>query len=337
METTLLFALIVLVALAAFAFVVQSWLGAQRRDILASQQATEQRLQGLDRRFDAVQQSVGQSLGSTAETMTRIGEQLGALGKSAERILEVGQDISALQDILQAPKLRGGFGELLLERLLEQVLPGGYSSQHRFRGGDAVDAVIRLRGGLVPVDSKFPLESFNRMSAADSDEDRRRLRREFERAVRVHVEAVARYIRPDEGTLDFALMYIPAERVFYELATSDGEDPTGGVFSYAQERRVFPVSPATMYVYVASIGLGLRGMRVEEKAREIIDHLGRLTQEFGRFQREFEILGGHVDSAKKKYDSLSGQAERFANRLAVPLEHEEAPGGEDGQPYLLVG
>jgi DNA recombination protein RmuC len=331
-----------LVLLGLIGLAVQSWSAGQRReirqDLAATGQAMEQRLQGIDQRFnqrlDTIQVSLGQSMSSTTETIGRIHEQLGALGKSAERILEVGQDIASLQDLLQPPRLRGGFGELLLERLLEQVVPGAYALQHRFRGGEAVDAVIRLGAGLVPVDSKFPLEGFNRLAAADTDDDRRRLRREFSRSARFHVDAVAGYIRCDEGTLDFALMYIPAERVFYELATSDGEEPGGELFTHAQQRRVFPVSPATMYIYLTSIALGLRGLRVEERAREVIDHLDRLTLEFGRFLREFEVLGGHIDNSKKKYDTLSLQAARFSDRMALSHVSDAGPDG-NGHPRLL--
>src|SRR4030042_2704805 len=132
--------------------------------------------------------------------MENIVNQLEGRRGSCDRILEVGQSISSLQDILSPPKLRGGFGEMLLERLLAQILPqANYEFQHRFRSGEAVDAVIRLGPSLVPVDAKFPMESFNRVLAAASDDERTKLRRGFVRAVRGHVDNVAKYIRPDEG------------------------------------------------------------------------------------------------------------------------------------------
>jgi DNA recombination protein RmuC len=316
----------------------------RQRDVSAGQLALYQRMDGIDQRLDGIQSSVGSSLSSTAETIGRIGEQLGSLGKSADRILEVGQDIASLQDILQPPKLRGGFGEILMERLLAEIVPGRYTSQHRFRSGEVVDAVVHLAGGMVPVDSKFPLDAFARLLSAGAEDERRAHRRDFERAVRGHIDAVSRYIRADEGTLDFALMYIPAENVFYEVQRSDlaatargGAGRSSGLLAYAQERRVFPVSPSTMYMYLSAIALGLRGLRVEEQAREIIGRLGRLNDEFGRFQREFGVLGGHLEGARKKYDALSLGLQRLSDRLSLPFEDEPEPLREPDQPSLIAG
>jgi DNA recombination protein RmuC len=308
----------------------------RQRDVSAGQLALYQRMDGIDQRLDAIQGNVGRSLTSTTETIGRIGEQLGALGKSTERILEVGQDISSLQEILQAPGMRGGFGEMLMERLLADVVPGRYSTQHRFRSGEAVDAVVHLAGGMVPVDSKFPLDAFKRLLAAASESERRAARREFERAVRGHIDSVARYIRADEGTLDFALMYIPAENVYYEVQRSELA-AGGGLLAYAHERRVFPVSPSTLYMYLSAIALGLRGLRVEEQAREIIGRLGRLNEEFGRFQREFGVLGGHLEGARKKYDALSINLQRLSDRLSLPFEDEASDLDDGEQPRLVAG
>jgi len=325
-------------ACALFLLFLPGYLERRRRagdDYGAAALALLQGIDALGQRLDGVQQSLGASLGTTADTLSRIGEQLGALGKSTEQVLEVGKDIASLQDVLRPPKLRGGFGEIMMERLLAEVVPGRYVCQYRFRSGETVDAVIHLAAGMVPVDSKFPLDAFNRLLAAEDDVSRRAFRREFERAVRTHIDAVARYIKADEGTLDFALMYIPAENVFYELHRSEFGldaprlDPSGGqggpgIFAYAQERRVFPVSPSTFYTYLSAIALGLRGLQVEERARELLGHLARLRQEFDRFQRDFGVLGGHIEQAHKKYDGLNVSLARLGDRLALPLTEEEA-------------
>ncbi len=344
-----------LIAAVAFAAVLMVLLPAflerqrreMRRELSTDQLALNQRLEGLNQRLDGLQTSVGASLTGSAETIGHIREQLGALGVSTARILEVGQDIASLQDILKPPKLRGGFGELLLEQLLAEVVPGRYVCQHRFRSGETVDAVIHLSAGMVPVDSKFPLDAFSRLLASDTDEQRRRHRRDFERAVRGHIDAVARYVRADEGTLDFALMYVPAENVYYELHRAEfGLDGGGresgrgaGVFAYAQERRVFIVSPSTFYTYLSAIALGLRGLKVEERAREIIGHLGRLSQEFERFQREFGVLGGHLEGARKKYDALNIHLARLGDHITRPLDGDDLESGApaEDQPRLVAG
>jgi DNA recombination protein RmuC len=301
-----------------------------------TQQNLTQRIDALDQRLsqnlNAVQQTVSQSMASTQETIGRVGQQLGRLEQSSKQMLEVGQDIGQLQDILKPPKMRGGFGELLLENLLSQILPpANYTFQHRFRSGEMVDAVIHLGNGLVPIDSKFPLESFNRVVAAESEEERTSLRRAFLRDVRKHVDAVARYIMPDEGTFEFALMYIPAEGVYYEtFSRDDASDEQESLSAYALSRRVIPVSPNSFYGYLQAIVLGLKGLRVEERAREIIDHLARLGKEFGRFREEFDVLGTHVGRAKTKYDELDKRVERISDRLLLPLQDEWAsrPPGE---------
>ena len=302
-----------------------------------TQQSLEQRIQGLDQRMsqnlNAVQQSLSQSLASTSQTMQGIGQQLGRLEASSQRMLEVGQNIGQLQDILKPPKVRGMFGELLLENLLSQILPpDNYDFQYRFRNGQIVDAIIRLGNGLVPIDSKFPMESFSRMAAAESDEERATLRKSFLRDVRSHVDAVAKYIMPDEGTFEFALMYIPAEGVYYEtFSREDMVDGDQAPCSYALGRRVIPVSPNSFYGYLQAIVLGLKGLRVEERAREIIDHLARLGKDFESFREEFGVLGTHVGRAKSKYDDLDKRVGRLGDRLLLPLqsEWEQLPPGSE--------
>jgi DNA recombination protein RmuC len=295
----------------------------QREEMAQSLNTARQALEG---RIEGVDSRLSQSLTSTAGTMQEIGEKLGRLDTSTSQMLEVGKDISRFQDILRAPKVRGGFGEILLANLLSQILPAdNYSFQHQFRSGEKVDAIVRLGTGLVPVDSKFPMESFNRLLAAETDDERPSLRRAFLKDVRGHVDAVAKYILPDEGTFDFALMYIPAEGVYYETFFRDEKvEGAEGLWAYALERRVIPVSPNSFYAYLQAIVLGLKGMRVEERAREIIDHLGRLSNDFGRFRQEFEVLGGHIGRAKGKYDDLDKTVGRLGDKLALPLEGPSA-------------
>jgi DNA recombination protein RmuC len=217
--------------------------------------------------------------------------------------------------------MRGGFGELLLERLLEQVLPEEhYSIQHRFPSGVMVDAAVRLGNGIVPVDSKFPLEAFHRMLAAGSDEERSALRREFVRAVRKHIDAVTKYILPEDGTYPFALMYIPAENVYYEVIIKDDlADAQADLSSYALERRVIPVSPNSFYAYLQAIVLGLKGMRVEERAHEIIRHLEHLSGEYSKIQKDFSTLGSHIKNANERYADVDRSLTKFGDRLQQSL------------------
>jgi len=352
MEALIIVLLVVLVALAVAAVFVlaqrrrpqetegqrlEHQLSAMKGDLTQAISSTQQAMLTqvnhvdvkLNQRLDAMQGNIDRSLTSTSQTIGKIGEQLGELGQSTQQMLEVGRDISSLQDILRPPKLRGGFGEMLLENLLGQILPAQhYTMQHRFRSGATVDAAIHLADSLVSVDSKFPLEAFDRMLKAEHDEERAAQRRDFVRAVRGHIDAVAKYILPDEGSLPFAFMYIPAENVYYEIIVKDDLlDGRGNLSTYALEQRVIPVSPNSFYAYLQAIVLGLRGMRVEERAQEIIRHLQQLDGDFTDFREDFELVGKHLKNASDRYVEVDRAITKFGDRLAMSL-------GEPVQPPL---
>lgn len=298
----------------------------------AFQQAMEAQLGNVNSRLNSVEQGIGQSLASTAGTLQNVGVQLGQLSESAKQMLEVGKNVSRLQDILRPPQIRGGMGELMLDRLLAQILPReNYQMQYRFRSGETVDAIIRLADGLVPVDSKFPLDNFARRLESEDGEEKKQSLRAFARDVKGHIDTIARkYILPGEGTFDFALMYIPAENVYYEcIAKSEMISGDETICSYALARRVVPVSPSTFYGYLHALALGLRGLKVEDNARRIVDHLQQLDREFQRFRDEFDTLGGHITHAKGKHDQLVRQVDRIGTAISLPMEHTapELPAG----------
>jgi DNA recombination protein RmuC len=284
-------------------------------------------LDGMALMQDA-QKTMGQRLDDASRAVTEVHSQLGALGEATRRMEQVGREVAGLEQILRAPKIRGGLGEILLERLLAEILPPeSYRLQHAFRSGDKVDAAVVVAGRLVPVDSKFPLENFRRMLEESNEERRRQIRRAFLRDVRGRVDEIARkYIVPDEATFDFALMYVPAENVYYEVILRDegGEDTLLG---YALSRRVVPVSPNSFYAYLQVILLGLRGLRIEENAREILGVLGRLQTDAARLREHFDTLGRHITNAKNKYDETTTSLARLEGKL-------EDVAGRGGQPAL---
>jgi DNA recombination protein RmuC len=274
------------------------------------------------------QKTMGQRLDDASRAVTEVHGQLGALGEATRRMEQVGREIAGLEQILRAPKIRGGLGETLLERLLAEILPTeAYRLQHSFRSGDKVDAAIVVADRLVPVDSKFPLENFRRM-LEETDEDRRRQsRRAFLKDVRGRVDEIARkYIVPDESTFEFALMYIPAENVYYEVILREeaGDD---SLLGYALDRRVVPVSPNSLYAYLQVILLGLRGLRIEQNAREILAVLGRLQNDATRLREHFDTLGRHITNAKNKYDETTTSLARLEGKI-------EDVAGRGGQATL---
>ncbi|MGH7845389.1 MAG: DNA recombination protein RmuC [Candidatus Binatia bacterium] len=272
------------------------------------------------------QQTLGERLDKAAEVVGNVQRSLGGLEEANRKIYEVGKDIASLQEILRAPKLRGGLGEFFLGDLLAQILPPDhFQLQFAFKSGEKVDAAIKLGGSLVPVDSKFPLENFKRIIDGTTDEEKNRARRQFVNDVKKHVDAIAsKYIVPDEGTYDFALMYIPAENVYYETIIKD--DALGGektISQYALGKKVVPVSPNSFYAYLQAIVLGLRGMKVEERAREILQVLSRLEGDFSRFKEEFGILGRHLGHAQSSFQSAEKRLDQFGQKLLGAVEDRE--------------
>lgn len=266
---------------------------------------------------DALSKTVGERIADTTKVFGDVKEKLGELTQRTAQIQEVGKDISHLQEILRAPKFRGGFGELLLERLLADILPReNYSLQHRFRSGETVDAVIRIGENLVPIDSKFPLEDFERIVAAESEEEQVALRKQFTRTIKKHIDTVTKYILPDEKTFDFALMYIPAENVYYETILR-GYAEESEIYSYTLQKRVIPVSPNSFYAYLQVIILGLKGLHIESAAREILGHLGRLQGDLQDFQEDYELIGRHISHAASKHTEAETKLTRLSGRLEL--------------------
>ena len=255
---------------------------------------------------------------------------LGELGQATQRVADVGKDIAGLEQILKSPKMRGGLGETLLEQLLTQVLPPKhFELQHPFRSGDKVDAVVRISGLQVPVDAKFPLENFRRMLGEPEEERRRAFRKAFTRDVKNRVEEIAKkYILPDEGTFDFALMYVPAENVYYETIVKDDEGEEDSIAAYALDRKVVPVSPNSFYAYLQVIVLGLRGLRIEANAREIQNDLLRLAGDLERVKDHFAKLGQHLANTQKQFTD----AERDLSRFETKLEAVERKGERSALP-----
>ena len=271
--------------------------------------------------LEGVHTTVGERLDNATRVFGEVRESLGSLDQRAQQIFEVGKDIASLQEILKAPKMRGGLGELFLENLLEQIMPRKdfYTLQYSFKSGERVDAVIRIGKKLVPVDSKFPMESFSRFIGADNDEDKKRAKKEFVKAVREHINSIAdKYILPDEDTYDFALMYIPAENVYYEAVIKDDDFGEGkSIFSHAISRKVIPVSPNSFYAYLQVIILGLRGLGIEEKTQEVIKKLVTLKGSLEKFKVDFDKMGTHIENIKSSYDRAENRLEKFGNKLST--------------------
>lgn len=291
----------------------------------AQTQRVNEQLRENQQSLVGTNKAVGERLDNAARVVGELKHQLGELGEATKQVFFVGKDIASLQEILRAPKLRGGLGELFLGDLLAQLFPTGhYTLQYRFKNGDIVDAIVRLRDDkLVPIDAKFPLENFRKMLDAPVEDEKTAFRKQFVNDVKKHIDKIAKsYILPDEGTLDFALMYVPAENIYYETIIRGDEH---SIMNYAYERRVIPVSPNTFFAYIQSILLGLRGMQVEKSAALILKNLERLRGDLAKFNTDFELVGTHLTRAKNSYEESFKRLNRFEDKLtlASPSEFPE--------------
>ncbi len=236
-----------------------------------------------------------------------------------------------MQELLKSPKLRGGLGELFLSDLLGQIFPKDkFTLQYAFKSGEKVDAVIHVRDGLkIPVDSKFPLENFKKMAEEDDEKRREQAKRAFVSDVKKRIDEIAtKYILPDEGTLDFALMYVPAENVYYEMIVKD-QKSDGNLSGYAFAKKVIPVSPNTFFIYLQTILIGLKGFQIEKQAGEILAHLSRLRGDFEKFGTDFALVGKHINHARSSYENSEKRFDRFSDKLSQveslssPEEHKK--------------
>jgi DNA recombination protein RmuC len=275
------------------------------------------RIESLAATQHDVPRALAEGSAEQARSLGEVQQQLVRLSEATTRLESMGKAVSEVQELLRVPRLRGTLGETWLEELLRQVFPATlYDLQHTYKSGDRVDAVIKVGDRLVPIDSKFPLEACERMLAAEGD-DAVRERKAFQRSIRDRVDEIARkYIRPEEGTYNFALMYVPAENVYYEaVIRGDRAGEGGGVVSYALDRKVIPVSPNTFYAYLVAILHGLQGLEVEERALEILDSLGGLRQQFAHYRRAYELVGRHLTNVLKQYDETGRQFDLIQRQL----------------------
>jgi DNA recombination protein RmuC len=186
-----------------------------------------------------------------------------------------------------------------------------------FSNGERVDAVVRLGEKIVPIDSKFPLDNFKRIIECKTEEERKGYQKTFYRDVKKHIDDIAsKYIVPNEGTYDFALLYIPAENVYYETITKDDSFGEGkGILNYALNKRVIPVSPNSFYAYLQVIVLGLKGLQIEKDAQKILVLLASLKKDLGGFQEDFQLVGKHIANAMNKFEEARRRLDKFNFKL----------------------
>ena len=290
MELILLIILIILVISLIVIFLIFN----RKKSDDPSMTMLNQNIQGMHKRLD-----------NAAKVMGDVNKELG-------QVQEMGRQMKDLQDFLKSPKLRGNIGEQVLKDLLNQYFPQKYFDlQFKFKTGQIVDAILRTDQGLISLDSKFPLENFSKMAKSDNEAERKVFLREFTKDVRKHIRDIARkYILPEEGTVDFAIMYVPSEAIYYEIIRNDIDLQT-----HAQEKKVLLVSPNSFYYFLKVILMGMQGQKIEEaskKMMEMFQAVGRDTEKFGE---ELGVMGRHLTNAKGSYERLEKGFNKLTDRV----------------------
>jgi len=288
----------------------------------------------VKRGLDEGNKSVNEKFDSSLKVIGDIKKTIGSLEETNKQMLAIGRDIASIQDLLRPPQIRGGLGEMTLNNILSELLPRqNFEEQYRFRNGVIVDAVIRVGSRIVPIDSKFPLESFERYINCIEDKEKTSHLKEFCRSVKTKIDDIsAKYILEDEATFDFALMYIPSENVYYQTILKDDMEVDGkSIAEYALGKKVVIVSPNSIYAYLRVIHIGLRGMQFENNVRRIMDDYSRLNKELEKFEKQFTTLGTHINHARATFDGATRQLDVLSGKLALVGELSEAKEKEPEQ------
>lgn len=312
MEETLFFLIIFLVAIAA---VLVSYLASRRKpekqsDALAMlQQQLNHITQTLDNKLSESHKAIQNQFSQSTKIIRDVTERLTKIDETNKQVVGFAQQLQSLENVLKNPKQRGILGEYYLEELLKNVFPPSlYQTQYEFKDGTIADAVIFLpKDKLIPIDSKFSLENYNRIINENNPDRREELERAFKQDLKRRIEETAKYIKPDEGTLDFAFMFIPAEAIYYDLLVNKigaVKSNTRDLVDYAvREKHVHIVSPTSFYAYLQTILQGLRAMQIEESAKEIRTRVEMLGRHLLAYEEYMQKLGNHLGTVVNSYNS----------------------------------
>ena len=226
---------------------------------------------------------------------------------------EIGRNMRELQDFLKSPKLRGNIGEQVLKDLISQMFPKeSFFLQYTFKSGEKVDAAIKTDAGILSIDSKFPMENFQKMFKAKDALEKEIFQKEFIKDLKKHIDAISqKYIAPSEGTMDFALMYIPSESVYYEVVNLPQ------VLDYARKQRVYMVSPSTLYAHLQTILLSFEGKRIESKSKELFALLRNVLNDYEKVEENLSTLGKHINNSYTQFSNVSSGFTSMGNKMKL--------------------
>ena len=310
-----------------------------RKELLDSNSRNRQEVQEkIDKITDqmfkqqrATAASLQKQFDKSNDIVESVTEKLKDIEHTNKQVLGYSEQLQSLENILKNPKQRGLVGEFFLENLLSNVLPpANFKMQYMFSNGETVDAVIFAKDKLIPIDAKFTLENYNRFSQETNRETRQKWENEFKKDLKKRIDETSKYIRPEENTMDFALMFIPADGIFYNLLVQKRGNPdvnTEDFINYAHKKGVTLVSPMTFYAFLQTILHALRSMQIEESAKEIRKRVGDLHRHLNAYQDFMTKLGSNISTVVNTYNSSSREFKK------IDRDVEKISGDQHGGSY----
>jgi len=275
----------------------------------------------LDQNHKTMNTTLISNTQSLNERLDKAAQVIAGVQKNIGEMSEIGRSMRELQSFLSSPKLRGNIGEQVLKELLSQLLPKqSFNLQYAFKNGAIVDAAIKTEAGIIPIDSKFPMENFRKMHSENSESDKKAVEREFVSDVKKHIDDIAKkYILPAEGTIDYALMYVPSESVYYEIVNNST------LFDYSQKFRVLPVSPMTFYAYLRAILMGFEGQKISQHAQKILAGLRSIQTDYQKVGETLDTLNRHISNSYGMMNQVETGFSRLGDKIKTTssLEQEE--------------
>ena len=255
--------------------------------------------------------------------------EINTIGKTVQKLIhqqEEAQNLGqSLKDLLQAPRLRGNYGEAILEEMLDRVLPKGlWERQYSLDGGERVDCVVKMKDVVIPIDAKFPRQDYLRYLEAETSEEKTSLWKAFEASVTRQASSIeTKYVKPEKGTSEFALMFIPSEAIYYEtIADSNHLGHPSDIMAHCHNHHVIPVSPNTFYAFLQMVVIGVRNAEVIKSAKKLQEGLATLEKSFDLFYKKYEEIGRRVKDAAKAYEVGDGHIGRFKSKVDETLQLE---------------
>ena len=301
--------LIILVLAGGFFLLLRKKTESSGESLIMLQQQIGEITKTLDNKLSESNKAIQDQFGQSVKIIRNVTERLTRLDETNKQVISFADQLKNLQDILKNPKQRGVLGEYYLETVLKNVLPpGSYQTQYSFKDGTIVDAVVFVGKNIIPIDSKFSLENYNRIIQTHNLEERKKYERAFVNDLKIRIEETSKYVKPEESTMDFAFMFVPSEAVYYDLLINKVgavTEETNNLIYYAGRKKVIIVSPTSFLAYLQTVLQGLKNQKISEQAKEIIKQVDKLGRHMGVYSGYMSKLGGHLGTTVNTYNKAT--------------------------------